>query len=271
MKKQRRRKGFTLIELLVVIAVISILAAILFPVFAQAREKARSITCASNMKQLATAWLMYAQDYDDTFPLAQFPRRPGPGTVYWMEVIDPYVKGGIEQPARGSTFVREERSVYTCPSYLVPAPDQDEAGTLRDSWVPAVGRYPLASYAPNLYITSHPSFLGNPAAPDLLGYPGTLASIGDHSRIVLLGENHDSGVHISGYGGTNNYTRAARRHSDGAHCAFVDGHVKWDRGGRPQYGATPDWEWPGAQVCWSKYDERGRDRNCTAYFQPRGG
>src|SRR5579883_3220187 len=62
-----RRSAFTLIELLVVIAIIAILAAILFPVFAQARAKARQITCTSNLKQLTGAWLMYAQDYDETW------------------------------------------------------------------------------------------------------------------------------------------------------------------------------------------------------------
>jgi prepilin-type N-terminal cleavage/methylation domain-containing protein/prepilin-type processing-associated H-X9-DG protein len=65
----QRRRGFTLIELLVVIAIIAILAAILFPVFARTREKARQATCLSNEKQIAAGWLMYIQDYDETFPL----------------------------------------------------------------------------------------------------------------------------------------------------------------------------------------------------------
>src|SRR5436190_23981913 len=69
MRRRFRTRAFTLIELLVVIAIIAILAAILFPVFAQAREKARSIVCTSNLKQLALGWTMYAQDYDETFPL----------------------------------------------------------------------------------------------------------------------------------------------------------------------------------------------------------
>src|SRR5438045_6126463 len=66
----RKRVAFTLIELLVVIAIIAILAAILFPVFAQAREKARQISCLSNDKQQGTAFMMYIQDYDELFPLA---------------------------------------------------------------------------------------------------------------------------------------------------------------------------------------------------------
>ncbi len=68
----RAQRGFTLIELLVVIAIIAILAAILFPVFAQAREKARQTSCLSNLRQIGTATLMYLQDYDETFPLYQY-------------------------------------------------------------------------------------------------------------------------------------------------------------------------------------------------------
>lgn len=67
MKNRSRGQGFTLIELLVVIAIIAILAAILFPVFAQAREKARAASCLSNCKQLGTAEMMYLQDYDEQF------------------------------------------------------------------------------------------------------------------------------------------------------------------------------------------------------------
>jgi len=70
------RRGFTLIELLVVIAIIAILAAILFPVFAQAREQARSISCLSNQKQIGTACMMYLQDYDEVYPYGR--EQPAP-------------------------------------------------------------------------------------------------------------------------------------------------------------------------------------------------
>ena len=86
--KRSPSRGFTLIELLVVIAIIAILAAILFPVFAQAREKARQASCLSNQKQWTNATLMYIQDFDETFPMA-YGQYNGAWTVY--DVVDaPY-------------------------------------------------------------------------------------------------------------------------------------------------------------------------------------
>src|SRR5436190_12490093 len=97
----RRRLGFTLIELLVVIAIIAILAAILFPVFAQAREKARSAQCLSNLKQVAMATRMYSQDYDEVLvPLYLYSSHPSSGTqptgnpylLWYEDLLQPYVK-----------------------------------------------------------------------------------------------------------------------------------------------------------------------------------
>ena len=120
----RKRGGFTLIELLVVIAIIAILAAILFPVFAQAREKARQATCLSNLKQLGAATMMYIQDYDERYPLSAIkitvdwgwgdlytywtsyhtvpPYDPNDGSInLWGNSLQPYIKN---------------KGIYVCPS-----------------------------------------------------------------------------------------------------------------------------------------------------------
>src|SRR5579871_601356 len=104
--QSREHKGFTLIELLVVIAIIAILAAILFPVFAQAREKARQITCVSNEKQIDLAVMMYIQDYDETYPIAWGYYGP------WYQTIDPYIKNA----GASAGYAATEKGVWHCPS-----------------------------------------------------------------------------------------------------------------------------------------------------------
>src|SRR6478672_9973524 len=88
---KQHRNGFTLIELLVVIAIIAILAAILFPVFAQARERARTATCISNLRQIGVANQMYVQDYDERFPFAGREWPPASFVDVWNG-LGPYMK-----------------------------------------------------------------------------------------------------------------------------------------------------------------------------------
>ncbi len=110
-----RRRGFTLIELLVVIAIIAILAAILFPVFARAREKARQSSCLSNVKQIGLGWLMYVQDYDETCPSVYFQSTP---TTYWWDCLTPYLKNDqillcpSQTSSRGYGYNRRAFALY---------------------------------------------------------------------------------------------------------------------------------------------------------------
>jgi prepilin-type processing-associated H-X9-DG protein/prepilin-type N-terminal cleavage/methylation domain-containing protein len=125
----RKSAAFTLIELLVVIGIIAVLSAILFPVFAQAREKARALTCLSNEKQIGLALMQYLQDYDETFPLdernaSQGEAVPTGGTaspsdpVPWFYVINSYIKNGTAaafDPNLGKFELKG--GVFSCPSF----------------------------------------------------------------------------------------------------------------------------------------------------------
>jgi prepilin-type N-terminal cleavage/methylation domain-containing protein/prepilin-type processing-associated H-X9-DG protein len=115
----RTRSAFTLIELLVVIAIIAILAAILFPVFAQAREKARSAACLSNTKQLGLGIMQYVQDYDETYPLGGF--SSGSGAIgagqaaidRWYKAISPYTKNTMIRACPSAKVQVVQTSTYT--------------------------------------------------------------------------------------------------------------------------------------------------------------
>jgi len=142
---QAGNTGFTLIELLVVIAIIAILAAILFPVFAQAREKARQISCLSNGRQLGIALMAYSQDYDEMLPLGtqELPGTSSASQIYpntWVANIQPYVKN---------------LGIFTCPSAPydnldgTPSADASRGGTFSNVFSPNTRRNlggPLVSY-----------------------------------------------------------------------------------------------------------------------------
>lgn len=121
MERLPSRRGFTLIELLVVIAIIAILAAILFPVFAQARERGRMASCISNLKQLGTAFTMYQDDNQDCFPLgSRVGAWSGSMDDLWPARLDPYIK--MLRPGQALS------GVYVCPSSPAKAPDRRPYG-----------------------------------------------------------------------------------------------------------------------------------------------
>jgi len=117
----RRRNAFTLIELLVVIAIIAILAAILFPVFAQARERARMGACLSNTRQIGTALMMYTQDYDETLPYIRFTcpgwkGKKNASCLTWKNVTRPYLKSLDVLACPSNPYGRTQPGVYSDPA-----------------------------------------------------------------------------------------------------------------------------------------------------------
>jgi len=202
-----RGRGFTLIELLVVIAIIAILAAILFPVFARAREKARQTSCLSNVKQLALAILMYAQDHDEVFPhyadRGCYAAGSIPNTawhsnrtrVMWYEMADPYMKNA---------------QITRCPS--VP------------TTVVGIG----SNYA---HVTNC-ALGGTPAAP-ILGIP--MANMQVPAQTIMLSDTTSALVYCrvcwpNGPNATDTTNRVPiDRHNEGVNLGFCDGHAKWQK------------------------------------------
>ena len=194
------RRGFTLIELLVVIAIIAILAAILFPVFARAREKARQTSCLSNMKEIDLAMLMYVQDYDETFT----------GRIVWNQRVQPYVKN---------------EQIFLCPSYpgALTYVTNGYCMTNYDigglAGIPGIrGGYGVACYTTGSTTGRRIAHIKRPA--EIILFNETSGNCTHHSDPNC----GCSDVSTNGVG-----FHVVTRHNDGANFAFVDGHAKWLR------------------------------------------
>jgi len=190
-----KHKAFTLIELLVVVAIIGILSAILFPVFARARENARRASCMSNVKQLALATLQYTQDYDEKLPTVS----NGGGTGIWLNMLQPYIKN---------------TQVFFCPSDNAVTPTK-------------VMRYDNVSYGWNAYLN------GTDACAFTNETSVSLAAINEASSTIMLGDGHGA-IETTAPQGRFYYicrTESLPRplHLEGANFAFLDGHVKWSK------------------------------------------
>lgn len=206
------RRGFTLIELLVVIAIIAILAAILFPVFARAREKARQTSCLSNVKELSLAVRMYTDDYDETLPPSEFYVDTPDGRQIWTwhTLVYPYVKNA---------------EIYVCPSRRASGgrPLQTLGG------YDAKHSRAYANYAYNCrYLQRvHGWKIYQHNKRERGGLP--LSWVTEPAQTIMLGEAADisdqywNGVQIRATGGWE----PAPIHNGGANLGFVDGHAKW--------------------------------------------
>ncbi|MDR3708172.1 MAG: DUF1559 domain-containing protein [Capsulimonadaceae bacterium] len=230
-KSLPHKNGFTLIELLVVIAIIAILAAILFPVFATAREKARQTACASNEKQIGMAMMQYAQDYDDAFPQQYWNGTLGkwvPASNYWLGTFYPYIKSS---------------GAFLCPDLVQPS----YAYTLS---VPGVTAGVPTSYEANWYLLNR-SYSGTnnvPVIQAMIPTPANIIAIAEGPGInggsTTLSPSSYTSTYVSTNGnyqevyasgalctatllGQSECQREGWPHSGGANFVFCDGHVKW--------------------------------------------
>ncbi len=243
----KRTMGFTLIELLVVIAIIAILAAILFPVFAQARAKARQISCLSNMKQIGLGFMMYVQDYDETAPFRRVTANGGdwwtPRMTSWKDAILPYIKNGGRDYNGGVAYASAgSGGIFQCP-------DNTAAWATTIPWGFGGTGKPgdEATRFPRSYAINNDAGLNNgskfwPCVGDGGCGNGALASIDAPANIGMVAESRvtfsDVSAEFVGYectqdglpsGGTG--FSCVKGHSGGmTQFAFFDGHAKAIKG-----------------------------------------
>jgi prepilin-type N-terminal cleavage/methylation domain-containing protein/prepilin-type processing-associated H-X9-DG protein len=210
--KINRRRGFTLIELLVVIAIIAILAAILFPVFARAREMARRTSCTSNLKQIATGMLMYAQDYDERFPAGKPDCSHGPFDSWGQGVMgwDDFNMQWLGYAIMVQPYIRNIQ-VFNCPSVAGPA---------WKDWMSG-GQAVVVAQSFGFINGVHYEWKLADALAARCGHG--MASYQWPAQQMMLIDNWSSGAPHSGGGFWTGDHRSSNN------VAFVDGHVKFMR------------------------------------------
>lgn len=213
MNKNNRRAAFTLIELLVVIAIIAILAAILFPVFAQAREKALQISGLSNIKEIALARLMYIQDYDELFPANRiYGTYPdGANHITWRAAVMPYIKNEQIWIEPGAPWARNEFDWNPWPGVY-----QDGAMTYAD--YQRRYRHCLMNYCDN------GNLFGGAVNDATIQFPATTIMNFDTRDFWP-----DLGTWTIGWNYDSNYGSIGCWYNGGGNWAFVDGHVHWNK------------------------------------------
>ncbi len=243
---RRPRHGFTLVELLVVIAIIALLAAILFPVFAKAREKARQTTCLSNMKQISLGFGQYSQDYDEAMSFASitnYPNNP-PVNMGFDSLVQPYM--GVRVTAY-TTSQATNPSIFQCPDdtvarYNSRAPRSYAMARGNDGVVIKTPSMPPVGFV--IYLCQPAPKIPAPATTILLlEWPNDKNTFGiadntfvDYPAVALSNNNvlsQDCSNFTNQLGGGKCNTAAGAPiptfHSDGWNYAFCDGHVKWMR------------------------------------------
>lgn len=249
---KRSHKGFTLIELLVVIAIIAILAAILFPVFAKAREKARQISCASNMNQLGLGMMQYTQDNDECYPVGYSTGKLGQG---WAGAIYPYVKStGVLKCPDDSTSEHVTGNITSYPvSYAanLNITRWDGAGSATD---PHTGQSlaVLSSPAKTVMLCEVQGIYGPVTTPLEAGGTGNVMSSvsngADSGTVYPFGTSNSTGGQLTTgcLGGKNcstyvknpGFAALTGRHTDGSNFQMADGHTKWFRGSAVSGGSV---------------------------------
>jgi len=281
MRNRCKQSGFTLIELLVVIAIIAILAAILFPVFAQAREKARQASCTSNLKQITLALLMYIQDYDEVYTPGGMANNDGgtTGPGAWNGQPNLSYNNGMTQygsipyancwgwpcigPDGSGSYAAhlypyiKNLQVFTCPSGNNGATNPNAPAPAAQAWVPSTSQFLTDSHGVGFVIPPALSytFQGDfgQQSDAAVQFPAQSAVIFETGRL-RAGFDADYGQDPV-YSRTSRWADWYNPHSGGSCIGFSDGHVKYYKlgatgpGDSTQVNSLEQWGLPYGNMC----------------------